>query len=113
MKISWFDRIVMAVTPVALLAVGFLTAQAVSVPAVAFGRLYTISDDSPLFRCDYHGNQMCTPEEVEASGLYDDREVTISLTGDPLTNCYTVLAAAGYADSLAGPMCRLVEENLG
>lgn len=108
MKISWFDRIVMAVTPVALLAVGLLTSQAMERPTVT-GKHYEVTEDSPLWDCSYHGNRACTPDEVPAM----DAVITVSLSGDPLTDCYSLLASAGYADSLAGPMCQLVEENLG
>lgn len=107
-RLSIIDRVIMAVTPFALLAAGFLAAGMVDRPAMV-GQRFKIVEDSPLYRCDYHGNQACTADEVPAM----DVEVTVSLSGDPLTDCFSLLAAAGYADSLAEPMCKIVEGSLG
>ena len=80
---------------------GYLTA---TIPAATVSERYSVTDDMVIFRCDYHGNRECGPDAAFPVG-----SVTITLTGDPLTDCVSAMAGVGLAASLCGP----VAVNLG
>lgn len=98
MKIRTLDRLIMALTPLALLTAGFLAARLVDGPAVT-GQHYRITEDSPLWR-----------PELDATPVHPtDEEVIVKLTGDPLTDCQGLMFAGGLSVDLCAP----VRENLG
>ena len=80
---------------------GYLTA---TIPADSARERYSVTDDMLIFRCDYHGNRQCGPDTAFPTGT-----VTITLTGDPLTDCTSALVGIGLSVSL----CDAVAVNRG
>lgn len=102
MKIRTLDRLIMALTPLALLTAGFLAARLVDGPAVT-GQHYRITEDSPLWRPELDA----TP--VRPTG----QELIIPLSGDPVADCWMAMSAMEYADTLAVPLCQAVQRQQG
>ena len=101
MKLNWVDRVAIATVPFLLLTVGAIAGVA-SMRQPDF-RWIEVTEDSPLWR----------PELDSSPVRPTDQELIIPLSGDPVADCWTVMAAMEYADTLAVPLCQAVQQQQG